>query len=74
MLGASGAFEAACTVMSLKEGIVPPTINVLEKDSRCGINLITERSSLPLKTALSSSFGFGGVNAVLVLRKLDFPN
>ena len=74
MLGASGAFEAACTVMSLKEGIVPPTINVLEKDSSCGINLITERSSLPLKTALSSSFGFGGVNAVLVLRKLDFPN
>lgn len=71
MLGASGAFEAACTAMSLLEGVVPPTINIREKDSRCGINLITERSHLPLETALSSSFGFGGVNAVLVFRKLQ---
>ena len=71
MLAASGAFEAACTAMSLLEGIVPPTINIREKDSRCGINLITERSHLPIRTALSSSFGFGGVNAVLVLRKLE---
>jgi len=70
MLGASGAFEAACTAMSLLEGVVPPTINIRERDSRCGINLITERSNLPIKTALSSSFGFGGMNAVLVLRKL----
>lgn len=71
MLAASGAFEAACTAMSLQEGIVPPTINIKEKDSRCGINLITEKTDLPVKTALSSSFGFGGVNAVLVLRKLQ---
>ena len=71
MLAASGAFEAACTAMSLLEGVVPPTINIREKDSRCGINLITERSDLPIETALSSSFGFGGVNAVLVLRKLQ---
>jgi len=71
MLGASGAFESACAAMGLLEGVVPPTINVREKDSRCGINLITERSDLPIRTALSSSFGFGGVNAVLVLRKLD---
>jgi len=74
MLAASGAFEAACTAMSLREGVVPPTINTREKDSRCGINLITERSSVTIKTALSSSFGFGGVNAVLVLRKLESPN
>jgi len=70
MLAASGAFETACTAMSLLEGVVPPTINIREKDSRCGINLITERRDLLIKTALSSSFGFGGVNAVLVLRKL----
>jgi 3-oxoacyl-[acyl-carrier-protein] synthase II len=74
MLAASGAFEAACTAMSLREGVVPPTINISEKDSRCGINLITERSSVTIKTALSGSFGFGGVNAVLVLRKLESPN
>ena len=74
MLGASGAFEAACTAMSLLESVVPPTINIREKDSRCGINLITEKSDRPIRTALSSSFGFGGVNAVLVLRKLELQN
>ncbi|MDH4233032.1 MAG: beta-ketoacyl-ACP synthase II [Nitrospirota bacterium] len=71
MLAASGAFEAACTAMSLREGLVPPTINVREKDSRCGINLLTEKINLPMTTALSSSFGFGGVNAVLIFRKLQ---
>ncbi|RPI36113.1 MAG: beta-ketoacyl-[acyl-carrier-protein] synthase II, partial [Nitrospiraceae bacterium] len=71
MLAASGAFEAACTVMSLREGLIPPTINIREKDSRCGINLVTEKISLPITTALSSSFGFGGVNAVLIFRKSE---
>ena len=71
MLAASGAFEAACTAMSIREGVVPPTINIREKDSRCNINLITEKSNHIIKTALSSSFGFGGVNAVLILRKLE---
>ena len=71
MLAASGAFEAACTAMSLFEGIIPPAINVREKDSRCNINLITEKLQLNIKTALSSSFGFGGVNAVLVFKKLE---
>ena len=74
MLAASGAFEAASTAMSLREGVIPPTINIREKDKRCNINLITERKDISMKTALSSSFGFGGVNAVLVFRKLDFPN
>jgi 3-oxoacyl-[acyl-carrier-protein] synthase II len=71
MLAASGAFEAACTVMSLQEGLIPPTINIREKDSRCGINLVTEKICLPITTALSSSFGFGGVNAVLIFRRLE---
>jgi 3-oxoacyl-[acyl-carrier-protein] synthase II len=71
MLAASGAFEAACAVMSLREDLIPPTINIGEKDSRCGINLVTEKISLPITTALSSSFGFGGVNAVLIFRKLQ---
>jgi 3-oxoacyl-[acyl-carrier-protein] synthase II len=71
MLAASGAFEAACTVMSLREGVLPPTINSRGKDSRCGIHLITEKSNVAIETALSSSFGFGGVNAVLVFRKSE---
>ena len=69
MLAASGAFETACTVMSIKEGIIPPTINITERDPACDINVITEKTTITIDTAISSSFGFGGVNAVLVLKK-----
>jgi 3-oxoacyl-[acyl-carrier-protein] synthase II len=70
MLAASGAFEAACALMSLKEGVIPPTINVVDPDPRCGINLVTEETKGALNIAVSNSFGFGGINAVLVLRKV----
>lgn len=69
MLAASGAFETACTVMSIKEGIIPPTINITKKDPACDINVITEKIKGNINIAISSSFGFGGVNAVLVLKK-----
>jgi 3-oxoacyl-[acyl-carrier-protein] synthase II len=71
MLGASGAFEIACTAMTIKEKIIPPTINVIERDEECNVNLITERKMLDINFALSNSFGFGGVNSVLVLKKVD---
>lgn len=70
MLASSGAFEAACTLMSLNEGIIPPTINLHQKDSACNINVITEMKESPLKIAISNSFGFGGMNAVLVMKKM----
>jgi 3-oxoacyl-[acyl-carrier-protein] synthase II len=69
MLAASGAFEAACTAMSLKEGIIPPTINTHNIDPGCAINLGTEAMEIPLDVAISNSFGFGGVNTVLVFRR-----
>ncbi len=69
MLAASGAFEAACTAMSLNEGFIPATINTETVDPECPIDLITSPVSMPLKVAITNSFGFGGVNAVLVLRK-----
>ncbi len=68
MLAASGAFEAACTAMSIKEGIIPPTINITEKDPECNINVITKKIETDIKIAITSSFGFGGVNAVIVLK------
>lgn len=71
MLAASGAFEIACTAMTIRERIVPPTINVTERDEECQINLIKEKKRLDVNFALSNSFGFGGVNAVLVLKKVD---
>jgi 3-oxoacyl-[acyl-carrier-protein] synthase II len=69
MLAASGAFEAACTAMSIKEGIVPPTINITDKDPECDINVITKKIKADIKTAITNSFGFGGVNAVIVLKR-----
>lgn len=70
MLAASGAFEAAVTLMSICEGIIPATINLKTKDPECDLNYITETRKAEIKTAISNSFGFGGVNAVLVFRKV----
>lgn len=70
MLGASGAFEVACTAMSIKEGIIPPTINTSDIDPECNINLITTAAYASIELAITNSFGFGGVNAVLVLKKV----
>jgi 3-oxoacyl-[acyl-carrier-protein] synthase II len=69
MLAASGAFEAACAVMSIKEGVVAPTINTRDIDPKCKINLITEATHRPVDVAVSNSFGFGGVNSVLTFRR-----
>ncbi len=71
MLAASGAFETACTALSIKEGIIPPTINIKEIDKDCDINLVIERKNYPIRNAITNSFGFGGVNAVLVLRNIE---
>jgi 3-oxoacyl-[acyl-carrier-protein] synthase II len=65
MLGASGAFEAAVTLMSVQEGVITPTANLEKFD--CALNHVTEKQEAELKYAVSNSFGFGGVNAVLVL-------
>ncbi|HUO75950.1 MAG TPA: beta-ketoacyl-[acyl-carrier-protein] synthase family protein, partial [Thermodesulfovibrionales bacterium] len=70
MLAASGAFEIASTLMSMREGIIPPTINLDAKDPECDINVITEMTPADIRVAISNSFGFGGVTAVIVLRKI----
>lgn len=69
LLAASGALEAAFTLMSLKENFIPPTINISEKDPACAINIVTEKMTRNINAAISNSFGFGGVNAVLALKK-----
>jgi 3-oxoacyl-[acyl-carrier-protein] synthase II len=65
MLGASGAFEAAMALMSIVEGVIPPTINL--EDPEGGLNYMGEAMKADIRVAVSNSFGFGGVNAVLVL-------
>lgn len=69
-LGAAGALEAVATVLSLRHGILPPTANFIEQDPECDLDVIP---NVPRKVsceyALSNSFGFGGLNAVLAFRK-----
>lgn len=69
MLGAAGAVEAAITALSIYKGIITPTINLDNPDPECNLNIATQTVNTDINTAISNSFGFGGVNAVLVLKK-----
>jgi nodulation protein E len=65
-LGASGALEAAATVLALENRVLPPTVNFLGPDPECPIDCVpNEARDAPASVALSSSFAFGGLNAVL---------
>ena len=70
MLGAAGAAEAVATVMALKEGIVPPTINLDEVDPECDLDYTPNHPvKADLTIAMSDSLGFGGHNSCVVFRK-----
>lgn len=69
-LGAAGAVEAAVTVLALRDDAVPPTINYESPDPACDLDCVPNTSRrMPLRVALSNSFGFGGHNAVLAFSK-----
>ncbi len=68
-LGAAGALEAAATVLGLREGLLPPTANFREADPECALDLVIgEARAASAEYALSNSFAFGGLNAVLAFR------
>lgn len=70
LLGAAGAMEAAACVMALRHGMVPPTINLDTPDPECDLDYVPNRArKADLRVTLSNSFGFGGHNASLVIRK-----
>jgi 3-oxoacyl-[acyl-carrier-protein] synthase II len=70
LLAGAGSAEFISTVMSVFTGIVPPTINYKEPDADCTLDYITNGAeSLDLNAAMSNSFGFGGGNACLVIKK-----
>lgn len=73
MLGAAGAVESVFVCLSLLSGQVPPTINVDHVDPDCtGLNLVRNVAlELPLRFALSNSFGFGGTNACLIFKRYE---
>jgi 3-oxoacyl-[acyl-carrier-protein] synthase II len=74
LLGAAGAMEAAATVMALERGVLPPTINLDDPDPECDLDYVPNHPrKARVDVALSNSFGFGGHNATLVIRRPD-PN
>jgi nodulation protein E len=69
-LGAAGGIEAVATTLALHHGILPPTANFTEADPECDLDVIPNTARrAEVECALSNSFAFGGLNAVLVFRR-----
>ena len=72
LLGAAGGIEAVFCILALFHGILPPTINLENPDPACDLDYVPDKARpAAIKAALSNSFGFGGVNACLVFKRLD---
>ncbi len=71
-LGAAGAIEAVTSLLALQHGLVPPTANFIDPDPACALDVVpNEPRQANIETAISNSFAFGGLNAVLVLRRIS---
>ena len=69
-LGAAAALECLATALALRDGVLPPTANYSEPDPECDLDVIPNQARrAQVEYALSNSFAFGGLNAVLALRK-----
>ena len=71
-LGAAGALELAATILAIRDAIVPPTIGYLGPDPVCDLDYVpNEARAMAVDAALSNSFAFGGLNAVLAVKKFS---
>jgi nodulation protein E len=71
-LGAGGALELAVTIAAMREGVIPPTINWNKADEKCPVDAVpNEARPATLRTTMSNSFAFGGINATLVMRRAE---
>jgi 3-oxoacyl-[acyl-carrier-protein] synthase II len=72
LLGGAGAVEAAATVLAMRDRIIPPTINYEYPDPECDLDYVPNQARrAEIRLALSNSFGFGGTNACLILRRFE---
>jgi 3-oxoacyl-(acyl-carrier-protein) synthase len=70
MMGATGALETIICVQAVKNNVLPPTINYVEPDPECDLDYVPNESrEADTKVAISNAFGFGGHNAVLVIKE-----
>jgi 3-oxoacyl-[acyl-carrier-protein] synthase II len=71
LLGAAAAIEAVFTVLALRDQVAPPTANLFKQDPRCDLDFVPNTArKMPMRAALSNSFGFGGTNATIAFRAL----
>jgi 3-oxoacyl-(acyl-carrier-protein) synthase len=72
LLGAAGAVEAICSILTIRDGIIPPTINYEEKDPDCDLNYVVNTAlKKEVKTVLSDNSGFGGHNTAIIFKKFE---
>jgi 3-oxoacyl-[acyl-carrier-protein] synthase II len=72
LLGAAGAVEAIFSILAIRDGVAPPTINLDNPGEGCDLDYVPHVARrMPISIALSNSFGFGGTNGSLIFRKLD---
>ena len=71
-LGGAGAIEAVISIMAMRDGIIPPTINYEAPDPECDLDYVPNKArKADIKAVMSNSFGFGGTNGVVIFKKLD---
>ena len=71
-LGGAGAIEAVISIMAMRDGIIPPTINYETLDPDCDLDYVPNKArKADIKAVMSNSFGFGGTNGVVIFKKLD---
>lgn len=72
LLGAAGSVEAIISILAMRDGVAPPTINLDKPSEGCDLNFVPKQAQeRPIKTVMSNSFGFGGTNSSLIFRAFD---
>jgi 3-oxoacyl-[acyl-carrier-protein] synthase II len=71
LLGAAGVVEAIFSLLAIRDGVAPPTINLDNPDPDCDLDFVpNEARQMKIDVALSNSFGFGGTNGTVIFRRL----
>lgn len=72
LLGAAGGIEAIFTALAIRDQVAPPTINITTPDPECDLDFVPDNArEMKIDVAMSNSFGFGGTNGTIVLKKMD---